>query len=105
MQMHSGYPKDEKAEVETSEEEKSNSTVFNSRGTKTLLVGPPGSGKTTALVSFIEAGIDLFVIGTDPGFEESILDAMARKNLPLEKLHYQYIAPASAPWSALLDAA
>lgn len=98
-----GYPKeDEKKDEKNETEEK---TVFNSRGTKTLLVGPPGTGKTTALVSFIEAGIDLFVIGTDPGFEESILDAMARKDLPLEKLHYQYIAPASAPWSALLDAA
>jgi hypothetical protein len=62
---------------------------LNSRGTKTLLVGPPG--------------LDLFVIGTDPGFEESLLDAMDRKKLPLEKLHYQYIAPASATWEALIE--
>lgn len=106
-----GYPDEKKEiitidhderEVQSQEEEQENP---NSRGTKTLLVGPPGSGKTTSLVTFIEAGLDLFVTGTDPGFEESILDAMERKNLPLDKLHYQYIAPASAPWSALLDAA
>lgn len=78
---------------------------YNSRGTKTLLLGPPGCGKTTSLVTFIEAGLDLFVIGTDPGFEEVILDAMRAKNLPMEKLHYQYIAPASTSWPALIDAA
>lgn len=79
--------------------------VYNSRGTKTLLIGPIGTGKTTALVTFIEAGLDLFVIGTDPGFEESILDAMEKNDLDMSKLHYQYIAPASTSWTALLDAA
>src|SRR4030095_12758190 len=74
-------------------------------GTKTLLLGPPGRGKTTSLVTFIEAGLDLFGIGTDPGFEESLLDAMDRKHLPMDKLHYRYVAPASAPWDTLLDAA
>jgi len=77
----------------------------NGRGTKTLLIGPPGSGKTTSLVTCIEAGLDLFVLGTDPGFEESLLDAMERKNLPIEKLHYHYVAPATAPWSALINSA
>lgn len=75
------------------------------RGSKTLLVGPPGTGKTTALTTFIEAGLDLFVIGTDAGFQESLLDAMARKDLPIEKLHCHYIATASTPWADLIDGA
>lgn len=79
--------------------------IYNSRGTKTMLLGPIGSGKTTALVTFIDAGLDLFVIGTDPGFEESILDAMEQRGLPLDKLHYQYIAPATTSWAALIDSA
>lgn len=85
-------------------DETSNSNP-NSRGTKTMLVGPPGSGKTTSLVTFIEAGLDLFVIGTDPGFEETILDAMAQKNLPMEKLHYQYIAPSAPSFDTLISMA
>lgn len=76
-------------------------TTYISRGTKTLLLGPPGAGKTTALVTFIEAGLELFVIGTEPGFEEVILDAIRDRGLDMSKLHYRYIAPASAPWSAL----
>lgn len=76
---------------------------YNSRGTKTLLLGPVGTGKTTALTTFIEAGIELFVIGTDPGFEESILDAIHEKDLDINKFHYQYIAPASADWTALIN--
>lgn len=102
--MAIGYP-NEKTSTADASSEADPAPIFNSKGTKTLLVGPPGSGKTTSLVTFIEAGLDLFVTGTDPGFEESILDAMERKKLPLDKLHYQYIAPASSPWSGLIDAA
>lgn len=99
--MTIGYP-NEQDQDESNSEALDGDEILNSRGTKTLLVGPPGSGKTTSLVTFIEAGLDLFVIGTDPGFEESLLDALQRKDLPLEKLHYQYIAPASTPWADMI---
>lgn len=75
------------------------------KGSKTLLLGPPGSGKTTSLITFIKAGVELFVIGTDPGFEESLLDAMEENNLPMSKLHYRYIPAGSPSWEALKDAA
>lgn len=74
-------------------------------GSKTLLVGPPGTGKTTSLVTYIEAGVELFIIGTDPGFEESILDAMRERDLPMNLLHYKYISAGVPSWSALKSAA
>lgn len=74
-----------------------------SRGTKTLEIGDPGSGKTTSLVTFLEAEIPLFVLGTDPGFEESIVDAVRSKGLPLRDLHYMYIAPAAGSFSTLRE--
>lgn len=74
-------------------------------GSKTLLLGPPGAGKTTSLVTYIKAGIELFIIGTDPGFEESILDAMRANNLDMNKLHYKYIGAGVPSWSALKSAA
>lgn len=72
------------------------------RGTKTLLIGAPGSGKTTSLTTFIEAGLELFVLITDPGGEEALLDAMAAKNLPLDKLHWHYVASASPSWDTMI---
>ena len=72
-------------------------------GTKTLLAGPPGSGKTTSLVTAIKAGLKLAVIVTDPGGEESLLEAMERENLPMDKLHYAYVAAAAPSWDALSD--
>ena len=74
-------------------------------GSKTLLLGPPGTGKTTSLVTFIEQGIELFVIGTDPGFEESILDAIHERNLDINKLHYKYIGAGTPSFKALRNAA
>jgi len=72
------------------------------RGTKTLLLGPPGAGKTTSLVTFIEAGLELFVIITDPGGDEALLDAMRVRKLPLDKLHMYYVSAASPSWETLL---
>lgn len=85
-----------------SEETNDESKNPNSNGTKTLLIGPPGTGKTTSLVTFIEAGLDLFAIGTDPGFEEVILDAIRERGLDLDKFHYQYIAPASVDFDTMI---
>lgn len=74
-------------------------------GSKTLLLGPPGTGKTTALVTYIEQGVELFVLGTDPGFEESILDAIEKRGLDINLLHYHFIGAGAPSFSALREAA
>ena len=71
------------------------------RGTKTLILGAPGAGKTTALVTLIEAGLELFVTITDPGGDEALLDAMEARSLPIDKLHWNYISAASPSWDTL----
>ena len=71
----------------------------------TLLVGPPGSGKTTSLVTYIEAGLDLFVLVTDPGGEEALIQAMDARDLPMSKLHYHYVAAATPSWATLQNMA
>ena len=68
-----------------------------------LLLGPAGSGKTTALASFAKAGIELFVIITEPTGVDSLLDAWDREKLDINKLHYCTVPPASAGWGALKD--
>lgn len=79
----------------------------------TLIMGPTGSGKTTALVTLAKAGVDVFVIITEPTGVDSLLDAWEREKIPLDggmvngkycgALHYSVITPAAAGWSALKD--
>jgi len=75
------------------------------RGSKTLLMGGVGSGKTTALTTFIEAGLEVFIAITDPGGQESLIYAMDKKNLPMDKLHWNYVASASPSWDTLMKMA
>lgn len=66
-----------------------------------LLMGPAGSGKTTAIATYAKAGLEVFVLITEPTGADSLLDAWQRYNLPIEKLHYATVSPASAGWGAL----
>jgi AAA domain len=66
-----------------------------------IILGAAGAGKTTSLITYIEAGLELFVIGTEPNFADSLLDALSDRKLPIEKLHYHEISPVAAGWSAI----
>lgn len=70
-------------------------------GTKTLLIGSYGTGKTYSLTTLIEAGLELAVIITDPGGEETLYAAMQKKRLSMDKLYTHYIASASQSWATL----
>ena len=86
-------------------------------GTNTFLMGDVGSGKTTALASFIAAGLKhdlnlkVAAIITEPGGVESLVDGMTihapkgMKTLPMDRLFYHYIPPTSEDWSALITMA
>lgn len=68
---------------------------------RVLLLGDPGSGKTDSLTTIIEAGLELFVLITEPGGTESLLDAMHRRNLPVDKLHWAVVPPTAPGMAAL----
>lgn len=68
-----------------------------------LLMGPAGSGKTTAIATLAQAGLEVFVIITEPTGVDSLLDAWARLKLDINKLHYSVVTPASAGWAALKE--
>jgi hypothetical protein len=54
-------------------------------GPSVLLMGEMSSGKTTALRSLVELGLEVFYVPLEPGFEELVGD------LPKEKLKWHYI--------------
>ena len=68
-----------------------------------LLMGPAGSGKTTSLSTYARAGIECFVIVTEPTGVDSLLDAWEREKLDIKLLHYCVVAPASPGWQGLKD--
>jgi hypothetical protein len=67
-----------------------------------LLMGPSGSGKTYSISTLLEAGLDVFVISTEPHGLETLLDAVETKKLPLSKLHWKYVGPSRPGFGSLL---
>ena len=78
-------------------------SVTTYKAPSVLLMGGPGSGKSYSLASVVKAGLDLFVIGTDPGFEESIFEAARAQGLDRTKIHTKYIAPVKTSFAKLMD--
>jgi hypothetical protein len=66
-------------------------------------MGPTGSGKTTSLATYAKAGIETFVMITEPTGVDSLLDAWDREKLDINLLHWCIIPPTSAGWGALKD--
>lgn len=68
-----------------------------------IIMGASGAGKTTALVTYLTAGIETFVLCTEPGGAESLVDACRMRNLPLDKLHWTTCLPSTQGWTGLTD--
>ena len=69
----------------------------------TLLIGPSGSGKTSALATQLLFGLEVFVIMTEPGGVDSLIDSCERLKAPIDKLHWTSCLPAAAGWGDLED--
>jgi hypothetical protein len=76
-----------------------------------LLLADIGCGKTDSLLSFIDAGKELFVLVTEPTGVETLIDGIRRrqKRNPqidyLSRLHYKLIRPAKMSIQTLFDQA
>lgn len=65
-------------------------------GFKLMLIGPPGTGKSTALTSLAKIpGIKARAIFTDPNFSAGLFPG----------LEYKYLVPATSRWKDLIDVA
>lgn len=65
---------------------------------KIMLVGPTGSGKTHAIRTLVEAGLEVFVLFSEPGME-------VLADVPSDKLHWHYIPPSAPDFSDMIDSA
>ena len=65
-----------------------------------LLLGDPGAGKTFAAAKLAQY-TQLVYVFTDPGGDESLLDALEFYKIPVSKVHWRYVPPASPGWDAI----
>lgn len=73
-------------------------TTITSPGVNVLLMGASGSGKTTALKTLLDAGLEVFIVFTEPGME-------VLADTDSTRLHWHYIPPASPDFAAMIDSA
>lgn len=69
----------------------------------TLIMGPPGCGKTDVLVTLLLAGLEVFVIVTEPTGVDTLIDACERRKAPIENLHWAVVNPASSGWVGMKE--
>lgn len=66
-----------------------------------LLQGASGAGKTSSTITLLQQGIEVFVIGTEPGFIDSLIDRCRALNVNVDKLHWTSCLPATDGWDAM----
>lgn len=66
-----------------------------------MIMGPAGAGKTSALATYGRAGIRTFILFTEPGGEDSLLDAIGRIGTSLDLFHWHTVSTPPAGWAAL----
>jgi hypothetical protein len=69
-----------------------------------LLLGEPGSGKTFSIGTLAQRK-KIFYLFTDPGGDESLIDALAHYKVPLTNVHWHYVSPAVSSWDGLFRTA
>jgi hypothetical protein len=81
------------------------SPPFNMAGFNTLLMGPSGTGKTHAIGTLVESGIEVFYLGLEAGFE-SLAGYWTDRSKPIPpNLHWHNLAAPKASFSDMLDSA
>ena len=75
------------------------------RPPSTLIIGPAGTGKTTSLVTAIEAGLSLRLLATEPTAPNRVIEEIRKRKLSMEKFDWCFVSPSVPSWAALREAA
>jgi len=71
-------------------------------GVNCLLMGPAGTGKTTAIGTAVDAGLEVFYLGLEPGLE-SLLGYFTDKGKPIpNNLHWHQVESQKASFTELI---
>lgn len=75
-------------------------------GLKIILMGSPGTGKTHAIRTLIDAGLEVFCILTEPNAINTLMNmegaSLAYKSaIAYKRLHWNFIKPANQSWDSM----
>jgi len=74
-------------------------------GVNVLLMGPAGTGKTHAIGTMVDAGVEVFYLALEPGLE-SLLGYWTDKGKPIpDNLHWHVLEASKASFLDLMDSA
>src|SRR5262245_58768242 len=65
------------------------------------LLGASGAGKTDVIATFIQADVEVFHLGTEPGACEVLVDSVKRRGLDMNKLHFHQLKVVAPRWDAI----
>lgn len=84
---------------------KSGQTMNQDNPPSTLLIGPAGVGKTTSLVTLMQAGLKLRLLATEPSAIHRVLVEANRRKLSPELFDWTYVSPGVTKWETLMESA
>ena len=70
-----------------------------------ILMGSPGAGKSWALTTLVECGLELFVIGTEPRFVDALFDSAAARKIDTKRIHTKMVQPMRSSFKSLIASA
>lgn len=74
-------------------------------GFNVLLMGPSGTGKTYAIKTLVDCGLEVFALFLEPGLE-TLIGAYADNDLPIpDNLHWHYLQPRTQGFDQLKSTA
>lgn len=70
-----------------------------------LLIGPAGTGKTTACVSLLAEGLWLRMLATEPSAPARVIAEAKKRNVSIDRFDWKFVSPAVPAWDSLIKSA
>lgn len=75
------------------------------RPPSTLIIGPAGTGKTTAIVTLLELGMKVRMLATEPSAPNRVLEECKKRNVDETKFDWKFVSPSPVKWDSLIESA
>lgn len=75
------------------------------RPPSTLLIGGAGTGKTSSLVSLLQAGVAVRMLATESSAPNRVLEEARKRGIDSARFDWQFVSPTPPTWDSLLEKA